>query len=149
MKNLKRILLATALLLSASSMAKLVQPLNPVGEDSPFRVSLAAKGGFGANKSREFGPSGLGGGIGFTHNVGYNVEYGLGLAYDWTSPTGRIFAQNSKATEGNRIDTELFVRYMPELAERFNLGLGASFGWGRQFGQGAKVLNDGMKLRLF
>lgn len=143
MKNIKRLLVATFALISASGVATIVNPLVPVGEDAPFRVSVGAKGGLGGSPvDKGFGMSNLGGGISFAHNVGYDFEWGLGLAYDYTSYMGRIFSEASKPTQGNRIDAEIMFRYMPELAERFHLGLSLTVGWGRQFGKTAEQYND-------
>jgi opacity protein-like surface antigen len=146
MKKIKSLSLITAMLVSASSMADLVQPLNPVSEDSPVRISIGAQGGFGpASSTDRFGASSVGGGIGFTHNAGSDFNWGLSLGYDWTSPKQRIFTQASKDSEGNRINADLIMRYMPELADSLFFGLDFSFGWGHQFGQGAKIINESRK----
>lgn len=147
MKNINRIVLAIFALISTSVMANLVQPLTAISEDAPVRISIAGKSGIGPEAGTgKFGATGVGGGIALTHKAGYDFTYGIGVAYDWTSPMGRVFSQNSKAQEGNRIDAELSLGYMPELADRFNLGLNVAVGWGRQFGGAfAKELNDSMK----
>lgn len=146
MKNFNHIVLASIALISTSLMANLVQPLTTISEDAPVRISIAGKSGLGPEAGTgKFGATGVGGGIAFTHNAGYDFTYGIGVAYDWTSPMGRVFSQNSKPQEGNRIDAELSLGYMPELAERFNLGLNLAVGWGRQFGgEVAKRLNESM-----
>lgn len=146
MKNFKHLLVATFVLLSTSSMARIVNPLVPLSEDAPSRFSFGLKGGFGGGMDdKKFGLSSIGGGISFAQYLGYDVEWGLGLGYDYTSWRGRIFTEASKASQGSRVDAELMFRYMPEVAERFHLGLTLSLGWGRQFGTGAEEYNKARK----
>jgi hypothetical protein len=146
MKNINRIFFAAFALVSTSVMAMLVQPLTVINDDAPVRLSIAAKSGVGPDSGGKFGATGVGGGIALTHKAGYEFSYGLAVAYDWTSPYGRVFSATSKPQEGSRIDAELSLGFMPELAERFNLGLNVAVGWGRQFGgELAKEINDSMK----
>jgi len=146
MKNINRIMLSACVLISTSAIANLIQPLSAISEEAPLRFSIAAKSGIGPNRDGQFRASGVGGGIGFTHNAGYGFNWGLAAAYDYTSPTGHVFTETSKKEAGSRIDAELFFGYMPELADNFHLGLNAGIGWGRQFGgETAKKINENMK----
>lgn len=139
MKNVKSLLVATLALLSVNSMAVLIQPLAPVSEDAPMRVSLAAKSGLIDNTNPAlpgsgFGLSNLGGGLGFAHNVGYDFQWGLAASYDWVGLRGgRIFKENEPA--GSRIAAELSLGFLPEVAEKFHLGGLFGFGWAGSFGE--------------
>lgn len=141
MKNVKRLLLATFALVSMSSVASLIQPAVPAGEDYPVRVSGGLLSGASGTKDG-FGVRNVGAGLGFAHNVGYDFEYGISLAGNWASYNSKVFSDAGKGTEGGRLDVEIMTRYMPELAEKLHAGLAISVGWGQQFGQNAKAIND-------
>ncbi len=158
MKIVKRLLIVVWALVSAGSIA-VVQPIKPVGEDSPIRIHGGLQGGYNgvmkaANTDKMgFGFSNVGLGLGFAHNVGYDFEYGLSISGDWatapgnTSNKGRGTALWSKdatdaKTAGARTNIDLMVRYMPELSERFNAGLAFVGGWGDQFGESNKAIKD-------
>lgn len=137
----KNLLVACLALVSSVSVAGLVQPLVPAGEEAPVRISGGVVSGISGTKDG-FGVRNAGVGIGFTHDVGYFFEYGLSLAGNWASHNSKIFTDAGKDSSGTRLDVELMTRYMPELTERLYAGLVISLGWGQQFGENAKVLND-------
>lgn len=144
MKNIKRLFVAAVALVSASSMASLLQPTVPVSEDAPFRISGGIHSGLVKNKDG-MGANDLGAAIGFTHNVGYDFEYGLSVGGGWAAPHPlRIFMDESDKNKsaGARMDVELMARFMPELAERFHVGGLLGIGFGRQFGEFAKKENE-------
>ena len=127
-------------LFSFNSFASLVQPGNPVDEESGFRVNGGLKSGMWQSGSG-FGLSNLGLGIGFAHNVGYDFEWGLSLSGDYASHNDRIFTTNTNTT-GFRLDAEIMGRYMPEVAEDFHFGAHLAVNWGQQFGEGARSYNE-------
>jgi hypothetical protein len=149
MKNIKRLLVATVALLSVGSMAT-VQPGVPVSEDAPIRITTGlggalfhrqdiAAGVFGANEHKAgVRLADLSFGLGFAHNVGYDFEYGLGIKTGWANPRTGIFTEAGKDNSGMRLDIELMLRFMPELAEKFHFGGLLGLGWGRQWGEGFK-----------
>lgn len=162
MKNIKHLLLATVGLISASSMAVLMQPGTPTTEEAPMQFSVGGNTGIivpEVNGETKFGINNLSGGIGFTHNLGYDFEYGLGVKAGWAAPgsagekkyAARIFtddtndlADPAKKRDGFRLDVELMARFMPELAEKFHLGAVLGAGWGMQFGG-----EDGTSVKAF
>lgn len=137
MKNIKQLLVAAIALVSASSMANLAQPHVATTEDAPMRVTAGLQGGLLKNDNG-FGVNNLGLALGFTHNVGYDFEYGLAVGGNWATPEydrgGRLFMEESKKASGVRIETELLARFMPEIADSFRLGGLVSVGWSNQFG---------------
>lgn len=133
MKNIKRLLVATIALISMSTMASLLQPVLPVNDDAPVRVNFGLTGAL-AGGPNGFGLQHFGGGIGFTHSVGYDVEYGLsvmGGSANWRNET--IWTAKGKDKTGFRLDVDLMLRYMPELADRLRAGIVLNGGWGDQF----------------
>lgn len=141
MKNVRRLLVAAFALVSINSIAGLVQPLVPTGEDAPVRINGGLLSGASGSKDG-FGVRNAGIGLGFAHNVGYDFSYGMSLAGSWASHNSNIFTASGKESSGPRMDVELMTRYMPELAEKLHAGLGVSIGWARQFGASAKAIND-------
>ncbi len=145
--NVKRMLVAAVALLSASSMANLAQSINPTTEENPVRVSTAVKGGA---QFSDFGFRNLGFGLGFAHNIGYDFEYGFGLEGVYTDGQNNLFSDKAKTdkTSGFGMNAELMTRYMPEVADGLNAGIGLSLGWGTQFsggGDGLKAIKDATK----
>jgi len=135
MKNIKNLLMAAVALLSMSSTASLIQPSYPPSEDTPYRVAIGLKSGLVKNPNGT-GVNNIGGGIGFTHNVGYDFFWGLAASYDWASlGHNRVFGGNEHETgyAGSRIEVELSLGFMPEVAERFHVGGLFGFGWGHLF----------------
>ena len=133
MKNVRLLFVALAALVSTSSMA-LVQPAVPMSEDLPMRVSAGLRGGF-HKVSDKFGMRNLGFGVGFAHNVGYDFEYGISVGGDYAAAVrgdkgGNIFVEEYKDNSAMHMDVELMARFMPELAERFNLGGQLVVGYG-------------------
>ncbi|MCA9507822.1 MAG: hypothetical protein KC505_05305 [Myxococcales bacterium] len=143
MKNISRLLLATFALVSFNSFASLVQPITPANEDYPVRINAGLLTGMNGTKDG-FGVTNLGAGLGFAHNVGYDFEYGMSLAGNWASYNSKVFTDAAKGTDGARLDVEIMTRYMPEITDKFNVGLALSVGWGQQFGKNAKAINDEM-----
>jgi hypothetical protein len=146
MKNIKRLFVAAVALVSASSMASLMQPTVPVSEDAPFRISGGLHSGLVKNDNG-MGANDLGAAIGFTHNVGYDFEYGASIGGGWAAPNvSRLFTKDvdiaGKKTHGARMDVELMARFMPELADKFHVGGLLGIGWGHQFGEFAKAQHE-------
>lgn len=148
MKNIKRLMVATVALLSVSSMASLMQPHVPTTEDAPIRVSAGLVGGLVKPKTG-FGASNLGLGIGFTHNVGYDFEYGLAIAGNWSSyMDARLFTDDSKDIAGLGLDVELLARFMPQIADAFRVGGYLNVGYSAQFGGGENAIIKALKERI-
>jgi hypothetical protein len=146
MKNMNRLLVALIALVSASSMA-LVHPGKPADEDAPCRVSTALKAGIIQNTAG-VGLSNAGVGIGFSQFI-YGFEYGLAVAGDWAGlPQNRILGGGKAEREnaGFLLDTELMLRFMPEVAERLNAGLHFGAGWNHLFGEKAKTYRQVKKI---
>jgi hypothetical protein len=142
MKNIKQLLVATVALLSVSSMASLMQPHVPTTEDAPIRVSAGLVGGL-IKPTQGFGASNVGLGIGFTHNVGYDFEYGLAVAGSWAGGPNRVFSKEAEKTSGLALEVELLARFMPQIADAFRVGGYLNVGYSNQFGgEGLKQLKD-------
>lgn len=159
MKNIKQLLVAATALLSVGSMASLMQPHVPTSEDAPMRVSAGVISGMlmGVNNEAKDGKTGfgfnsLGVGIGFTHNAGYDFEWGAAIAGSWAAPAGhqseaayRIFSKDAEKKQGVRLDVELLARFMPEVADAFRLGGFVTVGYGYNFGGSDDPDIKGMK----
>lgn len=154
MKNIRNLVMATVALVSVSSMANLLQPHVAVKEDAPIRISAGAQGGliisdkdkFGDKNG--FGANNIGAGLGFTHNVGYDFEYGLAVSGGWAAWEGvRVTSKDeSEKGRGFRLETELLARFMPELADSFRLGGVLGVGYSHLFGGEAyKPVNEMIK----
>lgn len=143
MKNIKRLLVATMSLMAASSMANLLQPITPVNEDTPVRLNIGLESGLNGTPDG-FGLTNLGGGIGITHSIGYDFEYGLAATGNWaTAEYGRkIWTPNGKDSSGFRLGVDAMARYMAEMAERLRAGVVLDVGYGHQF-SGADYINKG------
>lgn len=134
MKNIKNLFAAAVALVSMSSTAVVFQPGTPVSEDAPIRVStglgtslVKSKGGWGLDNA------GLG--LGFTHNVGYDFEYGLALGAGWAKPMGgRLFTNDLDKSDGLGTNVEAMFRFLPEVAEGLRLGGRVNIGWDAHFG---------------
>lgn len=137
MKNVKLLLVAAAALISASSMAKMVQPGVLASEDAPIRLTGALNTSL-VSPSTGFGFNNMSGGLGFSQNLGMDLEWGLevGAGYAGTDliESSRIFNESEKAGAGFRLDVELMTRFMPEVAEDFRFGAVVGLGWGKSFG---------------
>lgn len=141
MKNIRNIMVAVAALVSAASMASVVQPAMPVSESNPVRISAGIVGGlWNGGAVPGFGMSDLGFGLGFAHNVGYDFEYGVAIGGGWATTQGKLFTDAAKEKSGFRLDVELMARFMPEVAESFRLGGALGVGYGRQFGKATESL---------
>lgn len=144
MKNIKRFLLAMAI--STSSMAALLQPALPVGEDGGCRVSA----GFYTNAyfgEPAKGLTDLSGGLNFTHYTGYDFFYGIGASVGGSAMgSPLLFKEAGKDITGVRMDLEISFGFMPELAERLHFGVLGSVGYGRQFGEKVKELAAARKI---
>jgi len=148
MKHMNRLLVAMVALVSMSSMA-LINPSKPADEDAPCRISTAVKGGLIQNTSG-VGLSNVGLGIGFTHFI-YGFEYGLAVAGDWAAlPPNRLVGggKTERDNSGFLLDTELLLRFMPEVAERLNAGIQLAFGWNYLFGDKAKTYAQVKKIKF-
>ncbi len=146
MKNIKNLLVATIALVSVGGMANLMQPFVPTTEDAPVRVTTGLQGGLIRDNEKNFGVNNLGLGIGFTHNVGYDFEYGLAIGGSWAAgQSGRLFTQPTTDAKisGMRLDVELLARFMPLVADSLNFGGFLSVGYQNQFGgEGLKPVKD-------
>lgn len=131
MRNVTRIFTACLVLVSASSMA-LVQPHVPSTEDAPFRVTTGLLGGLIFEPG--FGMNNLGLGIGFSHNVGYDFEYGVAVAGHMAAHDVRLFQDESKDATGFRFEAELMARFMPQVADAFHAGGVVALGYSGQMG---------------
>ena len=128
-------LAAACALVSAASMAVLVQPGVPVSEDAPIRVSAGVGAGFVKNDNG-FGVNNLGLGLGFAHNVGYDFEYGVAVSGDFAKlSNARIFTDDmGDKSSGFGVGVDLLARFLPEVAGEFpprwsfERGLGWLFG---------------------
>lgn len=129
MKNMKRLVIALAAMISTNSMAYLLQPAIPAKEDAPMRLTVGGQMGLVTrpeslgDKKKGFGLENLGGGLGFSHNVGYDFEYGIAAALGGKS-TGKLFTKESTDEKlgGMLVSYELMLRYMPQVMENFHLG---------------------------
>lgn len=134
MKNMKCLVIALAAMISTNSMAYLLQPAIPAKEDAPMRLTVGgqmdiAKRPDSMDKLKGFVVESLGGGLGFSHNVGYDFEYGIAAALGGKS-TGKLFNKESTDQKlgGALVSWELMLRYMPQVMENFNLGGILGFG---------------------
>ena len=139
MKNIKKLLIALAALMGTAAMANMAQPSIQADEDAPIRFQLGAGSGFvnhpSGHQAEGFGVGNITGALGFTHNVGYDFEYGLsvhGGAATWGSKLFSKHATDNKLT-GTQMNVNAMLRYMPEVADDFNAGLTMGFGWGHLF----------------
>jgi opacity protein-like surface antigen len=139
MKNIKNLLAATIALVSVSSTASLFQPHIATTELAPIRVTAGLQAGMLRDTSadKKFGLNSAGLGIGFTHNVGYDFEYGLAVGGGWAGPEqsgARLFTDSKEKIFGARLEAELLARFMPEIADGFRLGGYVTIGYNTQFG---------------
>lgn len=142
MKNIKRLLVATMALVSMSTMAKVLVPVVPANEDTPVRLNFGLNSGMNGSKDG-FGITDMGAGVGFTHLVGYDFEYGIAAngSYATSGYGKKLFSDAGKLTRGPRLDVDVMARYMPEMAERLRAGLVFGVGYGHQF-KGAESINE-------
>jgi hypothetical protein len=150
MKNIKRLLLATAALVSASSMA--FGPGMIGSEEAPIGLSVGANTnmimpnrGTVDTPDRKFGVDKVGGGIGFRQNIGFDVAYNVSVGGSWASAGGtRLFTDEvkmpgDKSAAGFRLDAEIGARFMPEMADGFRLGGMLGINWGMGFSDADKT----------
>lgn len=151
MKNIKNLLVATVALLSAATMADmgLLPPVVPANDSAPVRINLGLQGGMnGMHNGTEskFGLTSVGGGIGFTHLVGYDFEYGASVSVGYASllNMARIWTDEGKPNSGLRVEADLMARYMPEMAEHLRAGFVLGLGYGDLFtGEKTKAFKEG------
>jgi hypothetical protein len=136
MKWIKHLIVIAGTLLSLSSIASL-QPAKQVSSDAPIRIMAGVNTGV-IHEESKLGLSNMSAGLSFAHNVGYHIEYGLGLKAGWASPEFRIFTENAKEFSGMHIDIELMIRFMPEVLANLHCGGLMNLAWGRQFGEFTK-----------
>lgn len=132
MKRLKQILLGTAAFVSLSASAGLLQPIVPMGDETDIRINAGVMSGLKFGGTKGTGAQSLGGGFGFTQNVGNDFNWGLGVVLSQANYKGRLFKDANKDTSGFRTDVELMMSYLPELAENVRAGLLLNTGWGDQ-----------------
>lgn len=148
MKKITRLLVASVALMSATSMAGLIQAVKPVSEDAPFRITTGLKSGL-LNNDKGTGINNVGLGLGFAHNVGYDFTYGIAVSGDWASMgRDRVFG-GEEAESKNRLwmlDVELSASFMPEVAERLHVGGLLGFGFTEKFGAVARQAKEANKI---
>lgn len=113
-----------------------VQPPIKVDEEAMFKIhtSLGVDTHFTreADKKIRFGLRTLGGSIGFMHNVGNDIEYGLGISMEASAgDRARLFSKSAidSKSQAFLLGTSATVRYLPEWFEDFNAGVSLNIGW--------------------
>lgn len=133
MRNIKNLFAAAMALVSMSSTAVVFQPGTPVSEDAPIRVSTGV--GTTLVKTKALGVDNIGVGLGLTHNVGYDFEYGLALGAGYAKPmSGRLFTDDLDKSQGVGMNVEAMFRFLPEVCEGLRLGGRVNIGWDGHFG---------------
>jgi hypothetical protein len=102
-----------------------------------FNTGMVSRPDSAGGKVKGFGFESMGGGLGFSHNVGYDFEYGV-AAYFGARNRLKMFNDAGKETGVMNARWEVMFRYMPQVMEGFNAGGILSFGGDHGFGASDK-----------
>lgn len=143
MKNVKVFLVGLVAALAVSASAS--QPIVPGHEANPFRVNAGIGTGMGSYQKDgkgSFGFNRLGAGLGFSHYVGHDFQYNVGVGGSWASMGGhKIFGDNLKGEsykgEGFHVGADIGANYLPRIADNLHVGGLVDVSFGRLFGKAA------------